>query len=77
MDSIQLTGFVDNHHRLSAEVPPSIEPGPITIWVSQGPQDDDAGIAWMAGVGRQWADELGDDRQDIYSISDGDPIDRS
>jgi hypothetical protein len=29
----------------------------------------------MAGVSRQWADELGDTRQDIYTLADGEAVD--
>jgi hypothetical protein len=29
----------------------------------------------MAGVAQQWADELGDTRQDIYTLDDGEPLD--
>ncbi len=35
------------------------------------PEADDE--AWLAGVAREWRDELGDARQDIYSITDGRP----
>ncbi len=74
MDSIQITGFVDDQHRLSADVPASIEPGPITVWLSPTAQEDDAGDSWMAGIRREWLDELNDVRQDIYTISDGEPL---
>jgi len=37
--------------------------------------EDAAGLAWAGGVAREWADELSDSRQDIYSLSDGQPVD--
>lgn len=75
MDSIQITGIVDHQHRLTAEVPPGIGPGPVTIWLSQQALEDDAGCDWVSGIAKDWAVELGDEREDIYTISDGDPID--
>ena len=39
------------------------------------PDEDDAGIAWADGVAKEWADELGDLRQDIYTLEDGQPFD--
>lgn len=74
MDSFAVQGHIDDQHRLSAVVPESIPPGPVTVWLSTS-QEDDAGIAWMAGIGLQWADELSDERQDIYTLSDGDAVD--
>jgi hypothetical protein len=75
MDSISIQGHVDEQHRLSATVPGSIPPGPVTVWIAANTQEDDAGAAWMAGIGAQWADDLGDARQDIYTLADGEPID--
>lgn len=40
----------------------------ITIF---GHYEDDAGAAWMAGISQQWADELNDPREDIYTLADG------
>lgn len=75
MYSIEIQGHVDNDHRLSAVVPGTIPPGPVTVWISANNQEDDAGGAWMAGVSRQWADELNDSRQDIYTLADGEAVD--
>jgi hypothetical protein len=35
---------------------------------------EDAEHSWMAGVTREWADELNDAQQDIYTLNDGDPV---
>jgi hypothetical protein len=76
MPTIKVTGHVDEHHRLSAEVPPTVAPGPVEIIVVvPNAGEDDAGQAWMAGIAREWAAELSDPREDIYTISDGEPID--
>jgi hypothetical protein len=36
-------------------------------------QDDEA-VAWSHGVAKEWADDLGDSRQDIYTLEDGQPV---
>ena len=77
MDAIPIQGEVDTQHRLSAIVPGSISPGPVTVWIAPSAQEDDAGAAWMTGFSDQWTDELADERQDIYSPNDGDPVDPS
>lgn len=73
MNVLTVTGYVDEAHRLSAEVPDSIPPGPVTVSITPAAQDDD-GAAWMAGIAREWADELNDVSQDIYTLEDGEPV---
>jgi hypothetical protein len=77
MNSISIQGQVDDQHRLSAVVPESVPPGPVTLWIAPGQhsQEDDAGAAWAAGVSQQWTDELADTRQDIYTLDDGEAVD--
>lgn len=75
MNTIRVSGQVDENHRLSAEVPDSIPPGPVTVLIVPGSQqEDDAGDAWMTGVAEEWADDLNDPRQDIYTLADGEPV---
>lgn len=76
MDSQSIQGHVDDQHRLSAIVPGSVPPGPVTVWIASGMQDEDeSGAAWMSGIGGQWADDLSDARQDLYTLADGEPVD--
>ena len=37
--------------------------------------EDEAGTAWANGIAREWADELSDSSQDIYTLADGQSID--
>ena len=74
MRTIRITGHVDEHHQLSAEVPDVIPPGPVMISVSVESHEDEAGTAWSAGIANEWADELADARQDIYTLADGEPV---
>lgn len=73
MNAVQISGHVDGQHRLSAVVPDSIPPGPVTVLIVPRSDEDDAGGEWMQGITREWANELGDTRQDIYTLSDGAP----
>ena len=73
MDAVRVRGRIDEKRRLSADVPEVLSPGPVTIWIVPA-DEDDAGDAWVSGVTEQWADELGDVRQDIYTLADGEPV---
>jgi hypothetical protein len=77
VDSIRIQGHVDQQHRLSADVPGSVPPGPVTVWIAASSEEDEAGVAWMNGVAHDWAEELADVRQDIYTTADGEPVDQA
>ena len=34
-------------------------------------------MAWARGIAAEWADELSDPRQDIYTLEDGQPLNAS
>lgn len=74
MATLTVTGHVDDQHRLTAQVPDTIPPGPVTVNILPVTGEDDAGDAWMAGIAREWADDLSDPRQDLYTLADGEPI---
>ena len=73
MKAIELTGDIDDQHRLRARVPEDLPAGPVRLIVLF-PNEDEAGGAWTQGIGRAWKDELGDARQDIYTLNDGQPL---
>jgi hypothetical protein len=76
MKTIKVLGRVDEQHRLFAEVPATVPPGPIEVTlVLPSTDEDEAGRAWMEGIAREWADELSDPREDIYTLEDGEPVD--
>jgi hypothetical protein len=66
-------GRIDEQRRLSADVPDILSPGPVMIWIVPT-EEDEAGDSWTAGIAEEWADELSDVRQDIYTLADGEPI---
>ena len=77
MNAVKVTGNVDENQQLSAQVPTIIPPGPVTVLIVPASQEDEAGNAWPAGVAREWAGELSDPRQDIYTLADGESVDES
>ena len=56
------------------DTPESVSPGPATVWIAPRGEEDDAGSAWTTGIAGQWADDLGDAQQDIYTLANGEAI---
>jgi hypothetical protein len=73
MRAIELVGDIDDEHHLHARVPEVLPSGPVRILLLL-PEEDEGGIAWEQGVAKEWADELADSRQDIYTLDDGQPV---
>jgi hypothetical protein len=73
MSMIKLSANIDENHQLSATVPLSIRPGPVTVLIIPEMDEDEAGDKWVAGIANEWKDELRDVRQDIYTLADGEP----
>ena len=74
MKAIELIGDIDEQHQLRAQVPDELPAGRVRLIVLL-PDEDDAGSAWVKGIATQWADDLQDSRQDIYTLEDGQSID--
>lgn len=74
MKAIQLLAYIDEQHRLQAEVPADVPPGPVRLIVLL-PDEDEGGTGWERGVAREWPEDLRDSRQDIYTLEDGQAID--
>lgn len=72
MKAIELAGDIDEQHRLRAQVPAELPAGPVRVIVLL-PDEDAAAAAWAHGVAREWADDIRDSRQDIYTLEDGQP----
>ncbi|MDB5301940.1 MAG: hypothetical protein JWO87_3603 [Phycisphaerales bacterium] len=50
-----------------------IEPAGAVAPAAEDPTDAE----WSAAIARDWASDLGDQRQDIYTLEDGEPEDGS
>ncbi len=76
MKTLKIVGNVDEQHHLSALVPSEIPPGPVQILLAypEGNEEDEAGAEWATGIAREWGAEMSDSREDVYSLSDGKPI---
>ena len=58
----------------SFEAPRDLPPGRVKLIVVR-PDEDEAGAFWPWDVSHAWSDELGDVRQDLYTLADGQPGD--
>jgi len=77
MKVIEILGDVDRQRHLNAEVPEGLPPGPVRVLVLQPEThaSDQAADNWMRAVSKEWAEELADPRQDLYTMEDGQPLD--
>jgi hypothetical protein len=76
MRAIAIVGQIDDDHQIRAEAPPDLPPGRVQLIVVR-PDEDESGAFWPWDVSRAWSDDLGDARQDIYTVTDGQPADAS
>ena len=74
METLLVSGTIDEQHVLSANVPESFPPGPVAIVILPLRSDKNPDQEWMEGIAREWSDDLGDPRQDIYTLDDGLPV---
>ena len=76
MPTIKVIGHVDERHRLVADVPESVSPGPVEVSLTLPPPSSElADEEWAQGIAREWAADWGDPREDIYTPDDGEPAD--
>ena len=76
MKAIELFAEVDDTRLLQFSLPMSVLPGKVRVLIltTDSEIDDEVYGAWMNGVSHEWAEELSDIRQDIYSLDDGEPV---
>jgi hypothetical protein len=73
MKAIELVGDIDDQHRLHADVPKELPAGQVRLIVLL-PDEDEAGGVWARGVAQEWSADLADQRQDLYTLEDGQPV---
>jgi hypothetical protein len=73
MRAIGIVGEINDHHKIHAEAPRDLPPGPVHLIVVR-PDEDEAGAFWPWDVSQAWSDELSDVRQDLYTLADGQPV---
>ena len=75
MKAFELVAEVDEQRRLQVMLPESTMPGRVRVLVLvPETEDEEAGALWMQGIAREWAAELADEREDIYTLEDGEPV---
>ena len=75
MKAFEFVTEVDKHHCLHLVLPQSTMPGRVRVIVLlPETEGDEASALWMQGVAREWATELADEREDIYTLEDGEPV---
>jgi hypothetical protein len=72
MRAIGIVGEIDDQHKIHADAPP----GRVHLIVAR-PVEHDAVTSWPSDVSSIWSDELGDVRQDLYTLADGQSVDAS
>jgi hypothetical protein len=76
MRALEFVAGVDEQRRLQVTLPEILLPPTVRVIVLvPEPGEEDAGIAWAQGIAREWAAELADPREDIYTLEDGEPAD--
>jgi hypothetical protein len=73
--ALELVAEVDELRHLHTALPQSVRPGRVRVLVLVPEAEEDEAGLWMQGVAREWAAELADEREDIYTLEDGEPVD--
>ncbi len=70
----ELIAEVSDDRTVQIKIPESIHTKRARIIILPvEPEEDPA--EWMRAIAREWQDELADERQDIYTLEDGEPVD--
>jgi hypothetical protein len=78
MKAFEFVTEIDERRLLELALPSSAPLGHARVIVLlPEPEEDEASAAWMQGVAREWAADLADERQDVYTLQDGEPVDES
>lgn len=72
MKPIELIAHVDEQHRLHAELPIDIPPGPVKITLQPATEEDEE-RDWLAFINHSWTKDWSDPRESIYTLEDGRP----
>lgn len=75
MERIELEGRIDQEHRLSVVLPSHVPAGKVKV-VLEPLGDDETETEWSRWIAHIWGPELSDPREDIYTLDDGEPVDR-
>ncbi len=75
MRALELFATVDEQHQINLVLPENTAPGPVRVLVLVPDLDDIAlSAVWHVGISTEWTAELADEREDIYTLEDGEPV---
>lgn len=68
---------VDENRNVQVTLPPTAPSGRarVLVLLPDETTEDETDTVWMQALAREWSDELADEREDIYSLEDGEPVD--
>lgn len=73
MKAIELVGYIDDRHRLSADVPNELRAGPVRLIVLFPEGDEANDLFRRDSISKEWTVDLEDPRRDLYTLEDGLP----
>lgn len=78
MKALEYVAEVDERWAVHVVLPRDWKQKQVRVLVL-GSEGDDNGegqieSVWMPGIAREWAAELADEREDIYTLADGEPV---
>ena len=76
MRAYELIGAIDEERQIHAKLPADapLTHDDVRLLVLLPESGDETEASWMQGIAREWAAELADEREDIYTLQDGEPI---
>ncbi len=75
MKALEFDAEIDERCRLDIQLPSDTPRGPVKVLILLPELDyDEVGIEWENGIAREWQEDLADERQDIYTLDDGEPV---
>ncbi len=76
MKTHEVIAQVDAQRQVRVTLPVGFAANTVRVLVFAPDAGEDAtGEEWARGIAREWAEELGDAREDIYTLADGEPVD--
>ena len=75
MRALEMVADVDREHQLRLDLPISVKSDRVRVLVLvPESNEEEMETGWLRGMAREWAAELGDEREDLYTLEDGEPI---
>ena len=77
MRAYELVGAIDQDRQLHVKLPENVQltQDNVRVLVLLPEVQDEPETNWMQSIAAEWATELADEREDIYTRQDGEPID--